>query len=465
MAAEGNVENRLRRQVDGASVAVVRIALGLLVAAEAASYLGRGWIAPRFVEPAYHFTFQGFDWVQPWGGVGMYVHFAVLGILGLCLAAGFAHRPVAPLTVVAFAYVFLLDKAEYLNHFYAAILLLALVAAAPTDRALSIAAWRHPERSPTVPVWSVWMLRFQVGVIYVYAGVAKLTTDWVAGEPMSTWLAERSDLAVIGGLLEASWAGIAFSWSGLALDLAIVPLLLWRRTRALAFCLALGFHALNWVIFDIGIFPPMMIAATTIFFDPSWPRTAWTAIRLAGRHARGAGTARKPRPPVSLAPPHPDPLPARGRASRLLVPALALWIAFQLLVPLRHHLYPGSVHWTEEGHRFAWHMKLRDKQGRVTFTSVDRRSGERHRLDPLELITPRQHARASVRPDMILQLAHRLAERERDAGRDVEIHAEAMVSLNGRPARHLVDPERDLSALPRDPWAADWIEPGPPARG
>lgn len=65
---------------------------------------------------------------------------------------------------------------------------------------------------------------------------------------------------------------------------------------------------------------------------------------------------------------------------------------------------------------------------------------------------------------MILQLAHRLAERERAAGHDVEIRAQAVVSLNGRPARDLVDPERDLSAVPRNLWAVDWIGPEPPPR-
>jgi len=33
------------------------------------------------------------------------------------------------------------------------------------------------------------------------------------------------------------------------------------------------------------------------------------------------------------------------------------------LVPLRHLLYPGYVSWNEQGHRFAWQMKLRDKEG------------------------------------------------------------------------------------------------------
>jgi hypothetical protein len=451
MGRSRGLSRLLTTRVDGALVAVVRIGLGLLIAAEAIHFLTTDWIARSFLDPEFHFTYQGFDWVQPWPGVGLYLHFGALALLGLCVAAGLAHRIAAPLLAAGFAYVFLLDKAEYLNHFYAAILLLALIAVMPADRALSVAAQRHPDRPRTVPLWTVWVLRFQVGVIYAYAGIAKLGTDWLGGEPMGTWLADRSDMALIGPLLGASWAGVAWSWGGLAFDLAIVPLLLWRRTRALAFCLAVGFHVLNWVVFDIGIFPPMMIVATTVFFDPGWPRRAW------GRAARFAGRAGEVAQRVTPVPATPS-----TRTARLLVPALALYVAVQLLVPLRHHLYPGSVHWTEEGHRFAWHMKLRGKEGWATFTAVERRTGERRELDTSDLISQRQHARASLHPDMILQLAHRLAERERAAGHDVEIRAEAVVSLNGRPASDLVDPRRDLAAVPRNLGTADWIGPEPP---
>jgi hypothetical protein len=443
------LSERLRAPVDGASLAVVRIGLGVLIAVEALNYLTSDWIARSFVDPSFHFTYEWFGWVQPWPGVGIYMHFAALAALGLLLALGVAHRIVAPLLAVGFAYVFLLDKAEYLNHFYAALLLLALIAVTPADRALSVAAYRRPDRPQVAPVWAVWILRFQVGVIYVYAGIAKLGDDWLAGEPMATWLAQRSDLPLVGPLLEMDPAGVAFSWGGAIYDLAIVPLLLWRRTRGLAMALVVAFNLTNWIIFDIGIFPPMMIVATTIFLDPDWPRRLLLRLGAGARSAASRAT--------TLAP-----APAAGSA-RLLVPLLALYVAVQLLVPLRHHLYPGLVHWTEEGHRFAWQMKLRQKDGSATFYAVDPRTGERRELRVDDLVTARQLARASTRPDMLLQLAHRLDERESARGEDVEIRVSAPTSLNGRPGQPLVDERRDLAAVPVGGLgAADWIAPEPP---
>lgn len=447
MRPRGALAEQLREPVDGASLAIVRIGLGILIAVESVNYLASDWIARSFLDPAFHFTYLGFDWVQPWAGAGMYVHFAVLTVLGLAVAAGVAHRLTAPLLALGFAYVFLLDKTEYLNHFYAAILFLVLIAVTPADRALSVAAHRRPQRPRTVPTWAVWLLRFQVGVIYLYAGLAKLGDDWLAGEPMGMWLAERSDLLLFGPLLAGDHAGLLFSWGGAIYDLVIVPLLLWPRTRTLAFGLVIAFNVTNWIIFDIGIFPPMMIVATTVFFDPAWPRQL--ADRVRRLHVRSPSPT--PTTPAIRA------VAAESPSSRLLIPLLAFYVAVQLLVPLRHHLYPGLVHWHEQGHRFAWHMKLRQKDGLATFFAVDRASGERRMLRLDDLITRRQHLRASTRPDMLLQLAHRLAEREGGA----EIRVRAPASLNGRPPRPLLDPGLDLSKVPRNLTATDWITPSP----
>ena len=442
---------RLRAPVDGASLAVVRIGLGLLIAIEALNYLTSDWIERSFLDPAFHFTYAGFGWVQPWPGVGMYLHFAALALLGLLLALGVAHRVAAPLLAIGFAYVFLLDKAEYLNHFYAAILFLVLIAVTPADRALSLRARRHPERPRTVPTWAVWILRFQVGVIYAYAGLAKLGDDWLAGEPMSTWLLSSSDLPLVGSLLAGEHAGLLFSWAGAAYDLAIVPLLLWPRTRAPAFALVVAFNLTNWIIFDIGIFPPMMIAATSIFLDPGWPRALIRRTsELLGR------TPRDDPEPVGAA------AVARSPVGRMLVPLLTAWIAVQLMVPLRHHLYPGLVHWSEEGHRFSWHMKLRQKDGLATFYAVDPATGDRRELELDGLITERQHIRASYQPDMLAQLARRLADRERRADRESAIRVTAPISLNGRPASLLVDPTVDLASVEPGLGPASWITPEPP---
>ncbi|NJO06656.1 MAG: HTTM domain-containing protein [Chloroflexaceae bacterium] len=52
----------------------------------------------------------------------------------------------------------------------------------------------------------------------------------------------------------------------------------------------------------------------------------------------------------------------------------------------------------------------------------------------------------AFQPDMLLEFAHYLEQQYRQQGySDVEVRAEVYVSLNGRPARLLVDPTVDLT--------------------
>jgi vitamin K-dependent gamma-carboxylase len=132
-----------------------------------------------------------------------------------------------------------------------------------------------------------------------------------------------------------------------------------------------------------------------------------------------------------------------------------------VLVPLRHLLYPGNVSWTEEGHRFAWQMMLREKSGVAQFTVTDPASGRTWQPNLLDYLAPRQIRKMATRPDMLLQFSHYLAsiwERENNLP-GVEVRVMTAVSLNGRPPVTMLDPDRDLAAVPRDLRPADWILP------
>ena len=61
---------------------------------------------------------------------------------------------------------------------------------------------------------------------------------------------------------------------------------------------------------------------------------------------------------------------------------LTMYLAFQVVLPLRHFAYPGNVSWTEEGHNFSWHMKLRTKRGDALFTVSHPATGTTWAIDP-----------------------------------------------------------------------------------
>jgi hypothetical protein len=381
----------------------------------------------------------------------MYWHFFALGVLALFILAGFLYRLSTVLFFLGFTYVFLLDQARYLNHFYLVCLISLLLVFVPAHRAMSFDARMRPGlRSATAPAWALWLLLAQIGIVYFYGGVAKLNGDWLRGEPVRAWLANSTDFPVIGPFFTEEPVVWLFVYGGLLLDLLAAPFLLWRRTRWYAFGLTVSFHLLNARLFSIGIFPWFMIAATVMFFSPSWPRTL--LARLLGRRERQG------RPEVRRE--------AAGAAAltpmqKVTAGLLGAYLAVQLLLPLRHWLYPENVSWTEEGHQFSWHMKLRDKDALIRFVATDPVSGQSWQIDPRNYLTRLQFNAMVTRPDMILQFAHHVAEDLRGRGYpQVQVRAHVMASLNGREPQLLLDPQVDLASQPRTPLLpAFWILP------
>jgi hypothetical protein len=425
-------------------LAAFRVAFGALMLWEILKGIGGGWVTELFIAPSHHFTYYGFAWVRPLPGQGMYVLFWVLAAAALGIMAGCFYRVSAAVFFLGFTWVFLIEATEYLNHFYLICLLSFLMIFVPAQRAFSLDAWRKPAlRSDTAPAWTLWLLRAQVGLVYFFGGIAKLNGDWLHGEPLRTWLAGRTDFPVIGRWFTSEWMVYSLSYGGLLVDLFAVPLLLWKRTRYFALAVILAFNLMNARLFEIGIFPWLMIAGTLLFLPPGGMRR-WLRLK---------------RVESSLEPAH-KVLAPHTRKEKTGVALAACYLAWQCLVPLRHFLYPGDVNWTEEGHNFSWHMKLRDKQGVAEFIVTDPATRRTWRVSPRGYLTQTQTARMSTQPELIRQFAHVLAMEYRGQGlTNVEVRAEVLASLNARPAQLLVDPRVNLAAEPASLRHKTWIEP------
>jgi hypothetical protein len=447
----------LLKPVDGASLAAFRILFGVILFWEVLRYFEHGWIERYFITPTFHFTYPLFDFVKPWPGNGMYVHFAVMGVLALLIAVGLFYRVACLVFFLAFSYVFLIDKTYYLNHFYLIALFSLLMWIIPAHRSASLdRRLFFKEQPPVVPYWSVFLLRAQVFIVYFYGGLAKLNPDWVQGEPMRMWLAERTEFPVIGSFFTSEWVVHLFAYGGLLFDLGIGFLLVWRRTRTVGFVLAGAFHLLNSRLFQIGIFPFLMFGATLIFAEPNWPRRVMRNIRLLfGRFPTDGDDPLR----AQVSGQADTPLTNR-RSTPLLLTFVHVYLLAQLLIPLRHLSYPGDVSWTEEGHRFAWHMKLRDKEAALRIYISDPKTGQIWEISPAVDLSRRQVEEMSARPDMVLQYAHYLADRLNTAGQPRPIiRVDQQVSLNGRPYQHLIDPTVNLAEVPVSFAPADWILP------
>jgi len=444
------LRRRLAAPVDIASLVAFRVMFGGLVVWEVYRYATNGWIHAYWVQPEFHFGYLGFAWVAPLPAAGMWGLFGALVVAGVGIAVGACHRFCAIVFTAGFTYVFLLEPARYLNHFYLFCLLGLLLAAVPAHRRWSVDAALRPRlRSDTAPAWALWLLRAQVAIVYVYGGLAKLNSDWLRGEPLRTWLAARPDFPLVGRFLTDEWMVDAASYGGLLFDLLVVPAVLWRRTRIPALGAAGLFHLANRELFSLGVFPYLAMAGLLLLCPPSWPRDLLGRLRIRIRRMDNAEAASGARP-----------LPSAAMA------VLVGYLAVQLLVPLRHHLYAGDPNWTEAGHTFAWHMMLRDKWGEAIFVVRDPSSGQVWTIDPATVLTPWQEAKMAIRPELIRQFSHELARRFQASGHPgVEVFAHVRASLNGRTPQRLVDPKVDLASQPARlgpyPWVLPLTEPLP----
>jgi vitamin K-dependent gamma-carboxylase len=442
---------RLSEPVDAASVVAFRISFGLLMIIAVARYFAHGWIVEYFLTPKYFFPHYAFEWVKPWRGAGMYVHFAVMGALAAFVAAGAFSRVSTVLFGSAFAYAHFIDKTIYLNHYYLVICLCVLVSLLPVSGMASFDAWRRPtRRSETVPAWALYALRAQVGLVYFFGGVAKLKSDWLLrAQPLKIWLAANTDVPILGRVLDQEWVAYATSYLGAFFDLSIVGFLLWRRSRPFAFVAVVAFHLVTARLFQLGMFPWIMIAGALLFFPPNWPRQV------------AAWLGRKPRLVASSTSPFAtDALPGASHASLLTASLVGLWLVLQVLLPARQFAYPGNVYWTEQGFRFSWNVMLMEKSGTAEFRVVDPATGRRWTIEPGDYLTRYQTKMMSTQPDMILDFAHIVARDFRVRGVSApEVYADVFASLNGRPNARLVDPNVDL-AREHDGFAPKrWILP------
>lgn len=441
---------RLLRPVDAAWLAALRISFGAALAISMWRFIANGWVELLFERPRFFFKYWGFGWVPALSGPGMEALLWSLTGLALCVAAGLAFRLTAPLFALGLVYLQLIDVSTYLNHYYLAGLLALLLAVSPAHRTWSLDAWlarlrgRSLGRASVSAAW-LYLFRFQIAVVYVFAGLAKLQSDWlIHAQPLRIWLGASTDLPLIGPLLTLPWVPLVLSWCGFLFDTTIVGFLLHRRTRPYAYGVVLVFHALTRVLFPIGMFPVIMSLAALVFFEPDWPR------RLLSR----AG--------VAFPPPAAPSVRSLAGVQRWALACGAVYCLLQLAVPLRYLAYGGNVLWHEQGMRFSWRVMVRAKGGGTTFAVRSHRLQRTWYVSPREYLTRMQEDEMASQPDLILQLAHHI--REDFAARGlgpVEVRAESRAALNGRRSAPLVDPRVDLTRVDDGLGRAPFILPAP----
>jgi hypothetical protein len=205
------------------------------------------------------------------------------------------------------------------------------------------------------------------------------------------------------------------------------------------------FHVLTAVLFQIGMFPYIMMLSTLIFFSEGFHEKILKVLRSSIK-------VKSPETPIFA--------PVLRPAQSLLLSLLALHFLVQVLLPWRFMLYPDKLFWTEQGYRFSWRVMLMEKAGTAFFYVRDPQTGRETEIHNLDYLTVNQEKMVATQPDMLLQFAHILRDDFKARGMAApEVRAEAYVTMNGRGSRLLIDPNFNLAAASDNFRHKHWILP------
>ncbi len=436
----------ITNQTKAAPLAVFRILFGFMMLASIIRFWSFGWIETLYIEPVFSFSYYGFYWL-PNLGQFTYLLFIICGISAFFVAIGYRYRLAIVLFFLSFTYIELLDKTTYLNHYYFISCLSFLLIFLPANCCYSIDALRLKKiRANNVPAWSINSIKFLLCIVYFFAGLAKLNSDWLLNAmPLQIWLPSKYDIPFLGDLLQQSWIHYAFSWGGAFYDLAIPFLLLWKPSRSIAFIFVVIFHVLTGILFPIGMFPYIMIVGALIFFDATFHDRilsffSWLLKKIRLFRVVKVNDLQK------------------EKSAKIASYVVALFIVVQLLLPWRYILYPKELFWTEEGYRFSWRVMLMEKAGYAQFIVKNTKTGSQFAVNNSDFLTPFQEEQMSTQPDFILEYAHYLGAHFKSQGhKNIAVHVESYVALNGRLSQPFISPEVNLLELEDTFKHKDWI--------
>ena len=444
-----NLKTYLNKTTDASPLIIFRIGFGIMMFYGVIRFWLKGWIETIYIQPNFHFSYFGFEWVKPLGNY-TYVLFIICGLAAIFIALGFKYRMAIITFFLSFTYIELMDKTIYLNHYYFISMISFLMIFLPLNASFSIDSYLQKKSYKLVPNWTIDSIKIMLTVVYLYAGLAKINSDWLLkAMPLKIWLPSKYDLPFLGeNLMQQNWFHYAMSWSGMFYDLLIPFLLFNKRTRIFAFILVVFFHVFTRVLFPIGMFPFVMIISTLIFFESNFHKKIILFLR------KRINRLLKLKNNIEIN----DTYPLSNR--KLYLTIIFLFLSVQLLFPFRHIAYPGELFWTEEGYRFSWRVMLIEKMGYTNFKIVDTKTKEFFFVNNQDFLSPLQEKQMSFQPDFILEYAHYLGDHYTKQGyKNIAVFAESHVALNGRLSQPFIDKNIDLYKIEESWKHKNWILP------
>ena len=443
------INQYINSYTQASTLAFFRLAFGLMMVGSLLRFASYNWIEEFYIIPKFHFKYYGFSWVKTLG-VYTYILFAIAVIAAFFVAIGYKYKIAIVTFFLSFTYIELIDKTTYLNHYYFVSVISFLLIFLPANCFFSVDDYKNPKIVfNQIPSWNIYILILLLGIVYFYAGLAKLNSDWLINAmPLKIWLPGNNELPIIGSLLNENWVHYAFSWAGMLYDLSIVFLLLFKPTRIFAFVIVVIFHVLTRILFPIGVFPYIMIISTLIFFDANFHSKI---LQLISERLKINFSYFENKKELEK---------KNDIFYKLKMSIISIFILFQLLFPFRYLLYKNELFWTEEGFRFSWRVMIMEKAGYTQFTVKDELNKKEIRVFNSDHLTMFQEKQMSFQPDFILEYAHYLHDYYQKKGfHNPKVFVESYVALNGRLSQKYINENTNIAAEQESFQPKTWLLP------
>lgn len=420
----------LSEYIDNSGLVIFRILLGILLVAESFGAILLGWVEAVFIQSKFTFNFIGFDFLQFLHGEKMYTYFFVMGILGVLITFGLFYRFAMLAFTLMWTTVYLIQKESYNNHYYFLILICIIMIFLPANGKLSVDAKLFPKiKQNKIPRWMPYLLLFQLAILYFYAAIAKLYPDWLDGTFSRILLNGITQRQFFLDIFNQKWFLLTHAYIGILFDLLIMPALFWKKTRKFAILASFGFHLFNAYTLRIGIFPFLALSFMVLLYDSI---------------------------PFKFLNNSEDFPVIKKNNIKLFALFFVPFFIVQIILPLRHYAIKGDVLFTEEGHRLAWRMMLRERKGTLNIKVVDKQSKQITDYNYASELTKKQVSIISNSPDFIWQYCQKI---KKEAKKPISIFVACQVSINRRPYYKLIDEKVDMAVAEFDYFGHnEWIE-------
>ncbi|XP_068202139.1 vitamin K-dependent gamma-carboxylase [Palaemon carinicauda] len=499
----------LHRPCDPASLAATRILFGIMMFLDLPQERGMGVADKLWGDPNLcHFPL--FNWMTPLPLRWMLILYGVMIICTLLMILGCKWRLSCGVFVTCYWYLFLLDKGTWNNHSYLYGLISTMMLFSDPHRCWSIDSISTPTlRNSHVPLWSYMLLRFQVFLLYFYAGVKKLDPDWLYGFSMQHlsehWVFHPFRLILSNDSIDY----YIIHLGGFTLDFTIGFLLFLDQTRKAALFFGIAFHLMNSQIFSIGMFPWVCMVTMPIFCHMSWPRTLISPVTSVFSavycHSKSLLDKSKMKIISSLSikrsklqikikemnsrrdnritlkssmetksdsnknefrlflQRNPDCCYEESSAvswkQKLKTLVVLTYIILQLFLPFSHFITKGYNTWTEGPYGYSWDMMVHSWDTlHIKITAIDKETQHKTYVDPSAWVKSNRWA---SHVDMAVQFGRCIEDKLTQYGMsNFALHFDVWRSLNRRFQQRVYDPNVDVLRAPWSPWhKTQWVLP------